>query len=155
MNAQLKPVPHFARESVRDVMGEIEGLLDEHALEVGHRPVPVGCDFQRYLKADALGVLRLFTVRLEGDLIAYLTFFVSTNLHYMSQTEAVQDAVFMSARARKGSLGMRFLKWSVAQLWLEPQIDEVQLRGKVVRDLEPLFERMGFKRMYYSYSRRR
>ena len=157
MNAQLKPVdtrPVFARESGIDVMPEIGHLLEEHYEEVTHhRDIPVGCDYEHYLKLDKAGILRIYTVRVMGELVGYGIYTVGHSKHYKSSYQARQDTLFLSAAHRRGSAGYRFIKWLHEQLRAEG-VQIVYDHGKFVKDIQSIFERLGAEPVYYMYGRR-
>jgi GNAT superfamily N-acetyltransferase len=158
VNAQLKPMPCFARESCDAVADEIEALMQAHYAEVAHHPdIPAGCDYARYRKAEELGLLRIYTVRVDRCLVGYSIFMVGFSLHYKSSFQARQDTLFIHPEYRKGLTGYRFLRWADEQL----KTDGVQIiyqHHKLLEgdrlNLGPLFERMGYKPIYRVYFRR-
>ena len=154
MNAQLKPVPAFARESGADVMGEIGHLLEEHCREVTHHAdIPVGCDFDKYLLMERAGVLRIYTVRSAGELVGYWIGTIATSLHYKSSLQARMDTLFLSAEHRKGRTGIQFLKWVETQIKAEG-VQIVYQHGKFVKDTRSLWDYLGYEPVYYVYSKR-
>lgn len=157
MNAQLKPLdarPVFALERAATVINEIEHLLEQHYQEVTHhRDIPVGCDFEKYQQLDRAGVLRIFTVRIMGELVGYSIFSVGTSLHYKSSLQARQDTLFLSAPYRKGLTGYKFIKWVDEQLKAEG-VEICYQHGKFVKDIQSIFERLGYEPTYYVYMKR-
>jgi GNAT superfamily N-acetyltransferase len=158
VNAQLKSVPTFARETCDTVVDEIEALMEAHYAEVNHHPdIPPGCDYDKYRKAESLGILRIFTVRVGGALVGYSIFMVGFSLHYKTSFQARQDTLFIHPDYRRGLTGYRFLHYVDDYL----RADGVQVayqHHKVLEgdrlNLGPLFERMGYQLIYKMYFRR-
>lgn len=157
MNAQLKPLdarPLFSRETAADVIGEIGHLLELHYEEVTHhRDIPVGCDYEKYQRIESAGILRIYTVRVAGELVGYSIFTVATSMHYKSSLQARQDTLFLSAQYRKGLTGYKFVKWVDEQLKAEG-VQYIYQHGKFVKCIQSIFERMGYEPIYYVYGKR-
>jgi GNAT superfamily N-acetyltransferase len=158
MNAQLKPQPFFARETCDTVVDEIQALMEAHYAEVTHHAdIPPGCDYEKYRKAEQLGILRIYTVRVASALVGYSIFMVGPSLHYKTSFQARQDTLFVHPDYRRGLTGYRFLQWVDDRL----RGDGVQVcyqHHKVLEDnrlnLGPLFERLGYRLIYKVYFRR-
>jgi GNAT superfamily N-acetyltransferase len=117
VNAQLKPQPAFARESCSDVLGEIAPLLEAHWAEIAYYPdIRVKVNYAAYFKFETHGVLRIYTIRVEGALVGYAIFQVNLNLHYGDSLQAQQDVLYLDPRYRQGRLGWRFIAWCDEQL---------------------------------------
>jgi hypothetical protein len=147
-----KPVPHFGRETCDQVVGEIFDLMRAHYHEVAHHPdIPPECDEGRYRTAEKVGLLRIYTVRVQDFLVGYWVGMVATSLHYKSSLQARQDTLFVHPDYRQGLVGYRFLKWVDQQLALE-DVEIVYQHFKRLPDdrlnLEPLFIRMGYRPIY-------
>lgn len=158
MNAQLKPVPAFARETCDQVVDEIEALMQAHYAEVNHHPdIRPGCDYDKYRKAERLGLMRIFTVRLHGALIGYSIMMVGFSLHYKTSFQARQDTLFLHPDYRQGLTGYRFLVWVDEQLRAE-DVQVIYQHHKILEEgrlnLGPLFTRMGYQPIYTMYFRR-
>jgi hypothetical protein len=157
MNAQLRPLdarPIFARECVADVEDGISFLVQEHYDEVTHhRDIPPGIDFDKFKRLESGGVLRVFTVRVAGELVGYAIFTVGFSMHYSSSLQSRQDTLFLSAAYRKGLTGYKFIKWCDEQLMAEG-VECGYQHGKFVKNIESIYERMGYEPVYYVYMKR-
>jgi len=158
MNALVKPVPHFGRETCDQVVGEIFALMEQHYAEVAHHPdIPPECDTERYYLAEKLGLLRMYTVRVSGVLVGYWVGMVGFSLHYKSSLQARQDTLFIHPDYRHGLTGYRFLKWVDSQLTADG-VEIVYNHGKLLENerlnLEPLFIRMGYRPIYNVFWKR-
>jgi len=157
MNASLKPVAVFARETCDSVVDEIQALIELHYAEVAHHPeIPPGMDEAKYRQAEKLGILRIYTVRVAERLVGYEIFTVGQSWHYKTSFQARMDTVFIHPDYRQGLTGYRFLKWVVTELEREGvevsyQHDKI-LDGRL--DLGPLFRRLGYQEIYRVYWRR-
>lgn len=157
MNAQLKPLdarPLFSRETAAQVIGEIGHLLEQHYEEVTHhRDIPVGCDYDKYQRIERAGILRIYTVRVAGELVGYSIFMVATSMHYKSSLQARQDTLFLSARYRKGLAGYKFVKWVDEQLKAEG-VQYIYQHHKFIKDIGCVFQRMGYEAVYQVWGKR-
>ncbi len=154
MNAQLKPLPQFARESSATVIDEIKPLLEAHYAEIAHyKDIPINCDFDAYLRLEAAGRLRIYGIRVDAILIGYAIFTVAKSLHYSGSLQAHQDVLYLDPAYRKGRVGLRFIQFCDSQL----QADGVQVvfhHVKAAHNFGPMLERMGYELIDHIYGRR-
>lgn len=154
MNAQLKPVPQFSRESSATVIDEIKSLLEAHYAEIAHySDIPIGCDYDSYLTMEANGKLRIYTIRLDGALVGYAIFKVATSLHYRTSLQAQQDVLYLDPTYRKGRIGMRFIQFCDGQLQAEG-VQVVYQHVKAKHNFGPMLERLGYELIDHLYGRR-
>lgn len=154
MNAQLKPIPQFARESSDTVMEEILPLLHEHYAEIAHyQDIPINIDIDAYLRAEAQGILRIYTVRNGIELIGYAIFGVKASIKYSGSLQAKQDVLYLAPAFRKGRVGMRFIQWCDTQLRGEG-VQVVYQHVKAAHNFGPMLERMGYELIDHIYGRR-
>lgn len=158
MNAQLKPVPAFARETCDAVQVEIDALAEAHFSEVTHHAdIPPGTDWPHYRKCEDLGILRIYSVRVEGRLTGYSVFLIGYSKHYKTSLQARQDTLFLHPEQRQGMTGYRFLRWVDEQIRAEG-VQIIYQHHKLFADgrlnLGPLFERLGYQPIYKMYFRR-
>ena len=114
----------FQREGFHPFYEDSAPLLAAHWEEVSHYPdIPLEVDVPLYERAEAAGMLRVFTVRDEamdpahrGQILGYAVFFVATNAHYSGSLQAKQDVLFLSPQFRGGNLGIRLVKFADEQL---------------------------------------
>lgn len=148
----------FAREHFDTVIDEIELLVDAHYGEVNHHPdIPPGIDKAKYQTAEKIGILRVYTVRVDDLLVGYEVFMVGFSMHYCTSFQARMDTLFIHPAYRKGIMGFRFLRW--VQQQLEAEGVEVGYRHhKILEggrlDLAPIFKRLGWEPIYVMYFRR-
>lgn len=96
----------YARESYDQAVDAIRPLLQEHWRELAtYEDVPLDPDFAVYRSLDRAGVLRIFTVRLAGDLVGYAIYFVHPHYHYKSTPWAVSDIVLVRREHRSLGVG--------------------------------------------------
>lgn len=142
----------YARESMEQVIGEIKPLLEKHWREIAHyQDIPLDPDYAAYGRADAVGSLRIFTVRDEGLLVGYAVFFIG-NLHYQSTKIATQDILFVLPEHR-GLTGARLILYCDEQLQAEGA-QAVYHHVKKAHDFGPLLKRMGYEAVDVVYGRR-
>ena len=140
----------FAREYLADCMDDIEPLLAAHYAEVGftHRgrsgPLPLEIDWDAYRNLASVGILRGYTARLDGALIAYAAFVVAaSNLHHKGLKCASLD-VLSVVPAHRGLTGSRLMAYCERQLKAEG-VSMMTICVPRQCDWTPLAERWGYE----------
>lgn len=138
----------YAREEYSDALvDEIGPLLVRHWHEVAHyADIPLAPRWDRYRALADTGALRVYTARIDGQLVGYSVHFVAPSLHYGTALTASEDLVFVAPEYRKGRLGYGLIQFADAQL----RADGVQVGYRHVKlkpdlDFSPLLERMGYE----------
>lgn len=149
--ASVKPV--FQRETVVGVWDEIYPLLERHWAEIAtYKDIPLAPDRSFYESADARGVLRVFTARVDNQLVGYSIFFVTSgNPHYRFTRQADQDIIFID-KERRG-FGARFIAWCDEQLKAE-DVQVVRHHIKAAHDWSAVLRRQGYELQDFIYARR-
>ena len=137
----------------KELLEEAKPLLYKHWEEIAHyKDIPLDPDFDLYLKMQAMGAIRSYSVRNdEGKLVGYACFFVRHNGHYKQTLYAVQDIVFIDPECRGG--GFKFIRWCDEQL-RELGVNVVTHHIKAAHNFGPALERMGYTLQDLIYSRR-
>jgi GNAT superfamily N-acetyltransferase len=94
---------------------ELEPLCHRHKDEIAHyADIPLNIDKGAYEKAEAAGILKVYTARSVPDfaLIGYAIYFIGPNMHYRDSIQARQDVVYLAPEWRKGRLGMRLIAYA-------------------------------------------
>lgn len=119
----------FQRETLAQVRASrseaerVDELLERHWAEISHYPdIPVSVNWDFYEMADEMGKLRIFTVRIDGELVGYAVFMTNFNPHYMSSFQGVQDVLWLAPEHRRGLLGYRLIKYAEETLTAECQV---------------------------------
>lgn len=111
-------------ERVYDLNGffiEARQLFKQNNEEIDFFETKVDLDTQAYRNLDIANMLRIYTVRDNGELIGYSSHVIRPHLQH-DFLQAVQDALYI--RKDKRGHGVAFIKWC-----------EEQLRGDGVRIL--------------------
>ena len=141
----------FQRETIGDCIaesialakmhhGEINGALRKHSFDP---------NFDMYLGAERVGLLRLFTMRNDGELVGYSIFTVLRHLYY-DALFAKEEYLFVHPGFRGFSAGKFFL-------WTEQQvIDEgAEIIGREVSgvDYSRSLKKLGYVEAERGYIR--
>lgn len=143
----------FMEESLSDVQEEVSDLLHAHWKEVAHyQDIPLDVDWDAYHAADAIGTLRIYTVRThDGLLVGYSVYFVRANPHYKGSIQAVQDVLFIHPDRR--GRGVRFIMWCDEQL-RDLGVQAVYHHVKKDHNFGPMLNRIGYELVDLIYARR-
>lgn len=152
MDTACSTTTQFALESLEQVFDEVSPLLVGHYTEIeGHLGIPLDIDWEAYAEVEKAGAIRIFTARIDGNLIGYTVFFVHTSLHYKTSKQAVQDGLFIDPEHR--GFGMKFLRWCDTQLRNEG-VQFVHHSVSVLKDFGQMLERLGYEKSETVYRRR-
>lgn len=132
---------------------EIFPLLEAHASELNTSGAPLDADLSRYVKADRLGGLAVYTVRDHEVLIGYAIYWIQRHPHYEIKV-AHQDILYVSEDYRKGRVGIKLIKLSEKLLKEDHGCDMVLQSTKHLKDLSSLFEYLGYEELEKVYSKK-
>lgn len=137
---------HFNQESLAVVINDVEPLLREHYDEssTDKAVLPLDPDWPHYYSLEEIGVLKIFTARMAGDLVGYAAFFVWPHHHSRLVTIAVCDVIFMRPSYRIGAGVCRFLRF-IEQRMKDAGVKKVLFTVKTHVDWSPLLERVGYR----------
>ena len=155
MVAVLKRSARYSVEDLASVRASgVEALLERHWREIAHyQDIELNVDWSVYEQAEALGKLRIFTARVDDELVGYAVFFVNHNPHYKDSLQAVQDILFLAPEHRKGRIGFGLLAFADMQLAGEG-VQATYHHSKAAHNIGPLLERMGYELVDVIYAKR-
>ena len=108
----------FQREQYTEAFGqEVQPLAEMHNKEIGGvlSDLSVRVPQEMYEQFQATGVLRLYTLREDGEVKGYNTFMVMQHPEY-GLPMAQHDAMFLHPSVRVGFNAIKFLRWCDEQL---------------------------------------
>lgn len=108
-----KPVITYQEERFSEAKHETVDLVAEHWREITENPdtdMKPDLDWDWFANADELGLLRAFTVRVDGVLVGYIVFLLMTLPHYKTFLVACDDAFFLKKEYRNGMVGVKMFR---------------------------------------------
>jgi GNAT superfamily N-acetyltransferase len=137
----------LAVETMATVREEIEPLLLAHYDEIAlHKDtIKLDVDWGKYEGLERNGGLRVYTAREDGRLVGYSVFFLAWNMHYKSTLFGQNDVLYLTPEHRKGTTGLRLIKFSEDEL-RKDRVDKVVWHVKVANDWSAILERSGYQR---------
>jgi GNAT superfamily N-acetyltransferase len=145
----------YQEELLSEVRDESLPLLKHHWEEIAldRDTVPLEPDWGRYKLLEDAGILKVLTVRHDGNLIGYAAYLVNINLHYMSQTDAIADVLYVTPEHRKSMIGLTLL--SKSEEMLKPLgVTRIIQHTKLNNSIGPVLERAGYKAFEMLYAKR-
>ena len=134
----------IARELVTiKLLNEVEPLTEKYWKEVGTEGYDPNPDKALYLKSSHNGIYAAYTLRDEGELRGYLSYWILTHPHYLMNI-AQMDLFFIELGYR-GYSAIKLLKFSEKDLKENFDIDTIFLSTSVKRDISPLFKRLKYQ----------
>jgi hypothetical protein len=134
----------FAHESYVNVKNEIKPLIQEHWKEIAlhQNDIKLEPNWNTYSRLADQGALRVYTARKSGELVGYFVCIVMPSLHYMRHLFANNDIIFLKKSERKGTAGIRLIKFAIEELkkdgvtLINVNVKKKQDFGKVLEHLE-------------------
>lgn len=137
----------FSQERYLDlVIGGGREMFERHYEEIAWKrdKIPLDIDHEAYLKMEAAGIVKVYTLRENGKLLAYAVWIVKTHLHYRKTLIAMNDVLYLDPAMRRGKLGVSFIRQCKQELKkLGAQV--IGLHIKKCYDWSSLAERLGFE----------
>lgn len=144
----------FQTETLRQAKADGEPLLRRHWQEIAHYlDISYAPAWDKYEMLEANGVLRIFTARLDRQLVGYCVFVLAYNIHYGSSLEANEDVLFLVPEQRKGGTGIRLIKFTDELLKAEG-VQVVRRHVKLAHNFGAIYERFGYEPVDQIYMRR-
>lgn len=141
----------FAREKITENLDFLLPLFKKNWEETGIKELPLDLNTHMYLKAEEMGVFRLYTYREEStELVGYSFFFTSMSPHHKTKKTATQDTLFIDKEKR--GHGLKFILWCDEQLFNDG-VDVITRSAKVTHDYGNILKRIGYEAKEIVYVR--
>lgn len=145
----------YQREAFGACYEEALPLLTRHWREIAKfQDIALDVDVTTYRHADTAGRLRVYTARVDENLVGYAVFAVGFNPHYRASLQAVQDVIYIDQSYRRGAIGLDLLRFAERELAAEG----VQVVRHHVKRAHPklgrILEHMGYEVEDVLYSKR-
>ena len=136
----------FQRESLCQVVDEIDTLLKLHyqELTLNKDKIKLNPRWNEYAMLESLGRISVYTARDAGKLVGYSAFFVHHHLHYSDTIVAINDVLFLHPDHRKGTTGVRLIRFCEQDLRLQ-DVQKIVWHAKVDTNLERLMPLLGYR----------
>lgn len=136
----------FAHESYVNVKNEIKPLIQEHWKEIAlHKgDIKLEPNWNTYSRLAGQGALRVYTARKSGELVGYFVCIVMPSLHYMRHLFANNDILFLKKSERKGTAGIRLIKFAIEEL-KKDGVTLINVNVKKKQDFGKVLEHLDFE----------
>lgn len=105
----------YNQESFRNSYNDAKDLLEHHHLEV---PIFEGKSLlvnqEKYQRMEDNGSLKIFTIRVDGKLVGYSSFFIFVHSHHADSIHANMDTIYIKPEFR--GIGLDFASYCDEQL---------------------------------------
>lgn len=104
----------FGIEKLGDMLSQIIPLYEKHYVETETKylKVPMNPRYDTWIELEALAQFVLFTVRVDGELVGYLQYYVYLDTHSRSNRVAREDAYFLREDHRGSGLAAELLAYA-------------------------------------------
>jgi len=144
----------YQQESLVTTKEDARPLLEKHWEEIALNKdtIKLNPDWDAYADLEDAGVLKIFTARLDGQLIGYFVVFVKEHLHYKDHLFAYNDILFLTKEYRKGFTGAKLMKFAEKCL-KEDGVSVVIVNTKRHKPFDVLLNWLGYKHIENIYSK--
>lgn len=136
----------YRKEFLYEVVNEVDGLLQEHYLELTRNKerVKLAPMWEDYAALERMGRFVVFTAREGSRLVGYSAFFLNKHMHYEALTVAQNDVLFLTKAHRLGMTGIRLIKFCEAEL-KALGAQKLTWHAKLDTALIPILKRFGYQ----------
>jgi len=134
----------YHSESLYQLMPDIFQLLEMHHAESHQQTygTELATDWDQYRQMESCGLLRIFTVRDDGDLVGYDIFIVGPHRHAMGSCVAISDAVYVKPEYR-GFTAVLLMKKSDKAL-IDSGVNCIVRNSQTNTKVQSLLQKMGY-----------
>lgn len=135
----------YQQEFLESVRGEVEVLIQNHFDEVYPARDSFDCnmDWDMYEKLEQIGLLKIFTARIEKELIGYLWVILSPNIHSKGSMLACDDGLYVDKSYRGKSVAKDLIRLTEKCL-KEDGLKVFNIVGTTEKPIDALVKRMGY-----------
>lgn len=104
----------IGHEKIGDMEDEIHPLHAQHyeETEAPYLDTPFDPDYERYVASEEAGQFVVFTVRVHGEMVGYIQYYVFRDMHSQGMYTAREDALFLTKDYRGRSLAPALLDYA-------------------------------------------
>lgn len=137
---------NFQRETIFDVIEEVQPLLDLHYNELclNKELAELSPRWDVYAEMERLGCFIVLTAREDGKLVGYSAFFLQPHMHYSGFVVAQNDLFYITEEHRRGTTALRFLRYSETVL-KDLGAQKLVYHCKYSNNLAPILHRLAYK----------
>lgn len=124
---------------------EMEQLFPLHYDELCvTKEFPLEPNWEAYKFYAERRMLRVITVRSDGELVGYMVFVIAPHLHYKSCLTATEDIYYLRPDMRAGRIGIRMFMYA-EEVLKRIGVRRIVMHTKVHSDNSRLFEYLGYR----------
>lgn len=134
----------FSTSKGKDCIEQLKKMFDAHYQELSvTKNAKLNPDYNIYMKMDEHNMLEVVLCKNDDEIIGYIVFFISPNLHYKDCLLATEDIYYLKPEYRKGTTGIKMFKF--AEKYLKSiNVNMIKYGTKTHLDNSKLFEYLGY-----------
>jgi GNAT superfamily N-acetyltransferase len=134
----------YRTEKLSKVFVDLLPLIEPHWAEVNEFDTPLDIDWLRYFSAEQANNYHLTTVRLNGELIGWVGFWVNPHVRHKTMLMAREDWYYIVPEHRKQGWGEQMFREAERAL-TQRGVVRIQLSCKVQQDHTQLFKKLDYR----------
>jgi hypothetical protein len=144
----------YCTESLSEARPDLEMILPLHWEEIARDKeiIKLDPDWEAYEALDRAGQFFMMFCRIDGKMVGYHICFIRPHLHYRKSLSAITDIFYLLPEFRAGRTGIQLFVESEKALKARG-VQKIFLGCKVSKDLTPLFEKLGYVKIEYVFSK--
>ncbi len=141
----------FQREFFSEMYYEMAPLNELHHAEINLFGDPLDVDINTYIQCETDGIFRLYSMRIDNELVGYSGFFIYHHPHHAKIKHASQDVLFIRQDKRgHGTIFIRYCEGELKKLGVDVVLQHVPK----INDWSKVLERMDYTELETTYFRR-
>lgn len=144
----------FGKEKLKDIKEELIPLLNLHYEEIAayQDKIKLAPDWDRYDQLDEADILKIATVRDDGELVGYYISMVLPNLHYSEDLYGTNDIVLIRPEYRSAKVGLGLFQF--VEDWMkELGVSVMTMHMKTFQPFDDLCIGLGWDYMERLYTK--
>lgn len=144
----------YQEEFYGEVVEDIKPLIAKHWEEIAlHKDkIQLNPDWEVYEALNNIDRLRIYTARLDGELIGYFIVLLHKHMHYTDHVYALNDIIYIKPEKRGSTLAYRLIKYVEKEL-VDSGVSVLMINMKTHAPFDSLLEGCGFKNVERVYSK--
>lgn len=141
----------YGQEHFADIWPDILDLTKLNGTASDLFDFPVEIDVETILQMESDGMYKVFTMRVDTELVGHCHFMIYNHTHHLSMKVANQDVIFVKNGHRRHATN--FVQYCDSEL-RKLGVHVVLQHSTRVKEWGPVLERIGYEKLETTYSRR-
>ena len=142
----------FQQEFLSCVKDDLAPLLQQDWQEIGDNHVPLDPDFDAYSDLEEVGALKIFTARIDGELVGYFAVVIVPSLQSKGKILAINESIFVAKQYRHKLVGPKLFRF-VEKCLKDDGYDRLYVVAREKNPIGDSLVKMGYNKIETRYEK--